>query len=210
MINYKVTPDLFISEVIRLYKEARKARVNNNRITRGRSHSISSHVEDIFAEFLAENLEKYNYLVDQPISIEGKKNPIYPDIVLVDNDKITDLIDLKMDLGWNRNGFIAFCEKKEHLIEDIRNKGCRLKDGVTKEVKSFKIDKNLKYHIVIISDTNISKKRMKANLEGTSKLRNVCVYSLSSNQHPNTYEEDKLKDIKINIDQFDKLINSLI
>ncbi|WP_069648987.1 hypothetical protein [Caloranaerobacter ferrireducens] len=210
MNNYKITPESFVSKVIELYRQARKAKVNNSRVKRGRSHNISSHVEDVFAEFLAENLGKYTYLVDQPITVEGQKNPIYPDIVLVEDNKIINFLDLKMDLGWNRNGFINFCNKKETLISDIRNKSCRLKDGITKEIKSFEIDENVKYHIVIISDTNIPKKQMKVNIEGVNSLSNVCVYLLTSNQHPNTYDESKLRDIKINRDQFDKLINSLI
>lgn len=211
MNNYTITPESFVLEVIELYKQARKTKVNNSRITRGRSHSISSYTEDLFAAFLAENLGKYHYFIDQPITIEGKKNVIYPDVAIVDeNNKIVNLLDLKMDLGFNRNSFIDFCKKKEVLITDIRNKSCHLKDGITKTVKSFELDQDIKYHVVIISDTNIPKKQMKENIERTQELNNVCVYSLTSNKHPNTYEKNKLMDIKINIEEFDKLINNLL
>lgn len=213
MKNYKVTPECFVEQVKELYKQARevKVKVNNSIIKRGRSHSISSHTEDLFAAFLAENLGKYKYFIDQPITIQGKKNAIYPDIAIVDdNNRIVNLLDLKMDLGFNRKGFVDFCMNKESLIEEIRNKSCHLKDGVTKEDEFLELDENIKYHVVIISDTNISREQLNENLEGTRSLKNVCVYCLTSNEHPNTYKKNKSMNIKVNTKEFDKLINNLL
>jgi hypothetical protein len=209
MDEYKITPESFINEIVEAYKQARKAKVDNARITRGRSHSISSYVEDLFANFLAENLGKYEFFIDQPVSVKGRRNAIYPDVAIVSDGKIVNLVDLKMDLGWNRKGFIQFCKDKETLITDIRGKSCKIKDGITKKSRDLEIDSNLKYHVVIVNDGNITKEQMKQNIEGTKGLDNVCVYLLSAEQHPNTYEEEKLKNIKIKTDQFDKLMNNL-
>lgn len=57
-----------------------------------------------FQYFLAEELFKdtqYTVLVDCPVSIKGRKNPLYPDILVIDDDQyIKGLIDVKFDLGY--------------------------------------------------------------------------------------------------------------
>lgn len=51
MKNYNLTSECFVEQVKELHKQAREVKVNDSIIKRGRSHSISSHTEDLFAEF---------------------------------------------------------------------------------------------------------------------------------------------------------------
>jgi hypothetical protein len=206
------TPEKIIENVIYSYKEARKSIISHSKVKRGRSHSISSRVEDILSIYLANKLIDTNFYIDQPTTVSGRKNPIYPDIMIVNNQKeVLNLIDLKMDLGWNRKGFVDFCKKKEELINEIKGGKCSIKDGNTKVEENLSISINAKYHIVIVSDKNISEKQMQSNFNelSTLTLGNVCVYILTSAVHPNTYDEAKLKNIKINFNEFHRLLENI-
>lgn len=70
---------------------------------------------------------------------------------------------------------------------------------------------NIKYHIVIVSNKNISKTKMDKTFSDLHKLklRNIEVYVLTSGIHPNFYKENQLHKLIINYDDFDRLINNL-
>lgn len=70
------------------------------------------------------------------------------------------------------------------MIKEIREKQCKVKHGITKKEKKYTINLVVKYHIVIISDTNISRKEIKNNIYGIKELKNISVYTLTSKRHP--------------------------
>ena len=112
-----MSPDELLERIINLYQDARISRYADSKISRGRSHSISSVVEDLFASYLIlSDKEIDNVLVDQPVFVEGVKSTFYPDITIIRNGEITAFIDLKMDLGWKRDGLKELCEKREKEI----------------------------------------------------------------------------------------------
>lgn len=150
------------------------------------------------------------FYVDQPLTI--KENTIYPDITIVDNKIIKNFVDIKMDLGWNRDGFISFCEAKQNLVKQIQNKEVRIRDGITKNGTILQIHAKIKYHIVIISDQNIPKAKFDSNRVGVKKLKDVEVYVLSGNKHPNTYQkhiEELLNSINIHENEFTRLFKNI-
>jgi len=209
--SLKMTSLQFTEKVIELYTRARHSSFYHPKIRRGRSHTISAQVEDLLAAFLGFNLLKdFDIYVDQPITVEGIKKQLYPDIILSEQGILKSFIDVKMDLGWNRDGFIKFCQDKDKEIDKTLSRKYNLKDGLTKKVSTGHISNMLKYHVVIISNKNISETKFNRNIEETKTLNHLKVYCLTSNQHPNTYDELKtvLDSIKINNDQFEALLEN--
>jgi len=210
--SLKMTSTQFTEKVVELYNQARYSSYYHPKIRRGRSHTISAQVEDLLAAFLGFNLLKdFDIYVDQPITVEGINKQLYPDIILSEQGILKSFLDVKMDLGWNRDGFVKFCQDKDQEIQKVLSKNYNLKDGLTKTISSGHISNNLKYHVVIISDKNISETKFKRNIEETIDLNNVKVYCLTSNQHPNTYDDIKtvLDLIEINNKQFETLLVNL-
>jgi len=212
--NLKMSPKEFMFKVIELYVKARSPAFYHPKIKRGRSHAISGLVEDLLAAFLAFNLTgDYDLYVDQPIILGNSEiSSVYPDITLVKGDSIVNLIDVKMDLGWIRRGFIEFCEERDRLIDKIKGKEGKIKDGITKEQKELSFSENLEYHVVLVSELNISPKQLEKNKNGVSGLSNVKVYFLSGGIHPNTYNisiDEILGRMKIKESEFQELIHSL-
>lgn len=188
----------FIEKIIELYKKAKEPTFKNGKgnIKRGRGHSISSKVEDLFAVYVSDKLSgKIELLIDQPfIYFKGKrkkKKTIYPDIALIKDDIILNLFDLKMDLGFHRK-FYPFCKEKETLITNIRNSPVNMATKEeSKEEKSdkkiYKISETIKYNIVIISNQNISKKQKQVNAKAIKNRldKDKLEVFILTNIHPN-------------------------
>ena len=195
-----MTPQDFMLSIIEEYRAARLTSAELPNIRRGRSHSISSKAEDFLSEYLvrADATLELVY-VDQPISLPahlaGTSKAIqrYPDLVLVRNNTVETLIDLKMDLGWARTKMSEFCEKHTDTLNFFAGKTGRLKDGQTKEAHNFEFSTNLRYVIVVISGQNINQKSLQQQLEIVKKFEpRVTVLILSNGKHPNSYESDPL------------------
>jgi len=210
----------FIIEVSSLYQKASDTKNDNPKIRRGRSHSIASETEDLFATFITKADKNVDMLcVDQPITIpttaiNGKKSfQRYPDMVIVKNGYITALIDLKMDLGWNRDGLAKTCKKHFRTVQLAKGGIGKLRDGKTKEKQELKFSKELTYSIVIVSGTNISQEKLNRQISESNSLSpKVHVYVLSDGLHPNDYwrscQTDKEK-LVIYQDEFNSLMRRI-
>ena len=158
----------FIREIIELYQEARKSRFSDKKIKRGRSRTISSLIEDLFAAYLSEKIDCDEILVDSPIKVDGFKNMFYPDIAVVKKGKIVCTFDLKMDMGYVRDLMIPLYNKASENVKKFRGKACHsnvMKDNlIEKEEKAYAFSKKLKHFFVVISGRNISDKKKKAIL----------------------------------------------
>lgn len=211
-----MTEKELIEKIVTLYKEARVTTILRKNIRRGRSHSVSSRVEDLFAIYIAEQLEDHNgelpenieLLIDQPFTykIGNKTYSIYPDIAIIQDSNVIKLFDIKMDLGWNRD-FFQFCKSKQDLINEIRQKDTKAKDGATKEQRSFCFSNDLKYNIVIVSNENISKAQREKNQKLIKDLdkNKIELFILTQGAHPNIYEEKVEKGIQLRDDDLKKL-----
>ena len=200
----------FLRSIHDEYVEARKIRVGNReakRVIRGRSRSISSIAEDLFAKLLWQEFKskKIYIFVDQPISLEGKGKTFYPDIVICkfinkDEYEIFNMIDLKLDIGWHRNSFFKEVKKLTSICNGMkRAKGLKGKIGnVEDESKpriKFKINSKATYDVVLISSRNSGKNENKLISASNDKKSNIWVLSTSGSL--NQYEfkrEIKFKD----------------
>jgi hypothetical protein len=202
----------FINKICELYKEARKPKFRDNKILRGRSHSISSSAEDLLALFLVKNINPDLLYIDQPISVEGIKGVKYPDIIIVNNGEVTNFCDLKMDMGWNRSGLYGLCEEQFNWIKTVRGKTCRIKDGISKKISYYKISADATNNIIVVSDQN-SNKSLYNQIEKTKKMNPVSeVFLLTSGKHLNSYKisvGELVKEINIKNEEFEKLIEKL-
>ncbi|WP_339631433.1 hypothetical protein [uncultured Sneathiella sp.] len=227
-MEYRISPDAYFRKIVKLYQNARlpkfqKIGGDTETISRGRSSSISSSLEDLTALFIAKNNPNFcRYFIDQPIKFPGDKHPKYPDIVIQNigsqiDGEIKHVIDVKTDMGWNRKGLIDFCKKWEEFLNNaLKQDGrkCEFKTGAKKIQKSGYFAKNMKYHVIIISKENSG---TKSDIDRTlkyvnSQLRHVYLYFLSEGIHPNDYAINTSQDIKkisINYGEFDRLFSHL-
>ena len=216
---FKMEPREFIRKVIELYREARKPRFYHPSIKRGLSRAISGLTEDLLSYFLAVNLiADYDLYTDQNITFSKGIKTIRPDTVIVKNNVIEHIIDIKTDFGWMRDKITEFCRNKNEELKKVKGNSGKVQilnpDGVTKQEKMLELSDDLILHIVIISRENISKEKLDNHLQNIKnlKLENVEVYTLTSEIHPNVYGkpiEEVLNSIKIHEDEFKRLMDNL-
>lgn len=210
-VEYKMSPEEYFRKIIELYNQSRDPKYYNPNIKRGRSSSISSELEDLTALFIAlNNPNQCSYFTDQPIKFEGSTTK-YPDIVIQNKDgKIENLIDVKTDIGWNRDGMYSFCEEWEKKIQSAKGTETSFKQGTDKSINHGVFSKKLKYHVLVISKIN-SGRKIESDYEKVKKdLENVCLYVLSDGVHPNNYEYtflETMKKIAIHGGEFERLFS---
>jgi hypothetical protein len=215
IMYYKMMPAEFFEKLIGLYCEARKSKFSNPNVLRGRSASISSSLEDLFADFIAQNNpNKCTYYIDQPMKFEGEENHKYPDIVIQNQDDVIEhLIDIKADIGLNRHGMLDLCMEWEKRIEAAKGSDSSFKNGDSKETLTGKFSNNLKCHVVVVTQENSSEKKLLEDYDQVkTQCKNVGLYILSSGKHPNEYgfePKDLLKQIFIRSEDFDRLLSSI-
>lgn len=216
---FKMEPREFIRKVIELYREARKPRLYHPSIKRGLSRAISGLTEDLLSYFLAVNLtEDYDLFTDQNITFSKGIKTIRPDTVIVKNNVIEHIIDIKTDFGWKRDKITEFCREKNEELKEIKGKPGKVQilnpDGITKQQKLLNLSEDLILHIVVISGKNISKEKLDHHLQNVKnlKLENIELYILTSGIHPNIYEktlEEVLNSIIIHDEEFTRLFDNL-
>lgn len=214
MFDYKMTPTEYFAKIIELYINSREPEFYNPNIKRGRSASISSKLEDLTALFIAlNNPNNCSYYTDQPIKFEGSTTK-YPDIVIQEkNGEIKNLIDVKTDIGWNREGMLSVCSEWENRIQKIKGTNTKFKLGSNKELKEGSFSKSLKYHILVISKINSGKRIESEHKKVMTNMKNISLYILSDALHPNNYSfsiQETLLRIKINEPEFERLFKSII
>jgi hypothetical protein len=220
---FKMEPKEFVRKIIEIYNMSRKPYFYHPSVKRGGSRLSSGMAEDLLAYFLAVNLTgDYDFFVNQSITfnekIEIKRKTVKPDTVLVKNNVIEHITDLKMDFGWKRKTLTQICVDANEDLKKIKGKIGNLTilnlDGITKEKKMFKLSDNLIFHIICVSSQNITKKDYDEHVQNIQnlKLENVKFYTLTSHKHPNIYGksvEEILNSIIINDDEFIKLLDNL-
>ncbi len=79
----------------------------------GRSFSLGTQFQYEFARRLFLNNPAVTLvLVDHPISIPGRRQPIYPDIVLIRDGRLVGIVDVKIDLGFLHLGHYGIKENR--------------------------------------------------------------------------------------------------
>lgn len=209
----------YVEKIIELYHNSKNlTNSNSGQISRGRSRSISGEVEDLTALYLSKNIPSATFMVDQPLKVNGRTQPFYPDITVIKDNVITDLIDIKLDLGFSRKeeDQKSIQEKWQTVINDlirekkvtytpqkIRQENCDMKPNKKSSDIQLNVCENVKCHIVIISEAN-GKCSIGDNTD-------VFVYVMTIGLHPNNYNyslECKKQKIECT-DHLDKLIENI-
>lgn len=209
---FKMTPEQFIRKVAGLYQEARHPRFYHPSVKRGLSHSISGFLEDLMAAFIAFNaIEPFEFLVNQSVKVGGET--IIPDIVLVRNgEEITNLVDVKTDLGWKRKEFSTLCKDQNNRLGRMLGKPATTRDGLTKQKLSLRLLKTAKYHVVVVMGVNISEEMLAKHKTFVKTLKHMELYVLCEGQSLNVYDKnvDEIMDaVTIRHDEFESLMGNL-
>lgn len=207
-----------IESVIDLYKAAREIKLSftydNEKIRRGRSHTIASLTEDLFAYFLINKFPQVDKIViDQPISFRSteKARTIYPDLALIQNGTINTILDIKMDLGRKRSEVVNLFKGAQNIVREMRGKQVWYRDGITKQLFHATVTGNVKYFIVVFSRQNINQAFLNSEIEKlqSSYICNAQFYFLTDKAHPNSQNTEAAK-ISIEVlPDFDKLLDEL-
>jgi hypothetical protein len=178
-----MTEQEFKDKVDQAYNKAHDLYYGNGNfdIRRGMGHSMSGHVEDLFAVYMAEkfNNPELKFWVDKVTSIRfsknGKATSFKPDLMVLKGNGLTHYYDLKTNLGWNRN-LEKYLLDKNKFIERIkgRKSWCRIDN----EDLHLEISAKLKYQIVLVFGSNINKDLLKGHVEFVKTLDNIDMYIL--------------------------------
>jgi|GEM_PF-1406716 len=183
----------FITAIINEYQLARLSRFGNaDKIRRGRSHTISSTIEDLFAQFLLANNPEIDFIyVDQPMKYGRSRRPFYPDVSVVKDNEIVAMFDLKTDLGWMRRKLVKVFKNHDKKAKLVAGKKCTLKDGQTKATPlGITFAENVTYSIVVLSDHNITRTSLAAHMDNIIKLGSasrVYILAAGAKYHLNEY-----------------------
>jgi hypothetical protein len=182
-----MTNEAFIDQVIDYYEDARHLTCDDSdgRIIRGKNHSISGKTEDLFAFWLSQNVKPITTNLLR--SKNNRKKSIQPDVFILDNSVIKGYIDVKMDLGWQRD-LSAYLIDKDNLLKDLKGQKCTFKHNGKQEIR---FSEKIKYQVVVFSKKNGSAKKSDYNVQVASELGNVELYILSGNQHLNMYKKNQ-------------------
>jgi len=205
-----------VYEVIRLYQSARQVRPAHHKVTRGRSRSISSDLEDLFALFLVNKIQCDHIYVDQPIAILEQRQPRCPDITIARDNQLTAFCDLKTDMGWDRKGLGPLCRRHYQWLHEARGKTARLneKKGAAKTGKSYEVSKRATYSVVILHEHNVKADLLRNDISAVRKQLgpDLDVFILTRGGHPNAYNigaRELRKTIHLRHDDLRALVNRL-
>jgi len=185
-----MTPSKFIESLVKAYRNAKVPLQWHPKLSRGESRSIASEAEDRFAYYLIERLKIIDHIfINQTLTslLNGREERINPDLVICRGDEIRMLIDLKMDLGYQRKEFSDSMKKIEKLVKKLRGQKFSLwkKVGYVRERLEKTLSINAKYVFVVISDKNIDSKQFESIEMLASKFNNTELFVLLRGIHLN-------------------------
>jgi hypothetical protein len=129
---------LFV-EVFKAYVDRKDERIlvpeDPLRAVRGTSVSNSSLFENQMAILLHTHLDdEYRILVDYPIVFPGRNNRITPDILIIRNNTIKMILELKIDLGYEKTGWDNLQMERLHKLKKYQKEtGYKPFNVITKE-----------------------------------------------------------------------------
>lgn len=182
-----------ITEIHSLYKKSHISKYPHVRISRGEGRSVASEMEDLFAKYLIEELPgDVNLFINQIITYGSKGNRIRvkPDVMIVRNNEIKTIIDLKMDLGRKRSEFSSFWDERDSLIPQMRGKEFSYYKSSTsgKQKLISKLSSNAKLFFIVISNLNIDNHNLNDVISRIGKKNYSNLYFLFEGIHPNDYK----------------------
>lgn len=131
-------------------------------IYRGHLRSMSTHIEDGIALFVADILPSdYKFFIDPSIRLCGKNNR--PDLLIVDeNENVTAMVEIKANIGW--------CRDTSEVVNHIVNIDSQMKTQKdlkciysNKEYRMLHYGKDVKLFLAVFSGENGSGKFSESN-----------------------------------------------
>ena len=185
--------------LVEAYHDARTSKYPHEKTVRGRSYSVSSEAEDIFASYLAKNLTEIDIIrIDQALTMSAahpdihKHKTFYPDLSVILNNELKCMLDLKLDMGWNRDGLYELCKKHQYVVELCAGNRVHYTVGKNRgdpERREIKCSEKLTYLVVLLSGGNQKQTKLKESLETAKSFSpKVEVFVLSEGVHPNDYK----------------------
>jgi hypothetical protein len=212
-----MTRQEFIRKIIEHYHNARQSLYPHVRVFRGGSRSIASETEDIFASYLIDKLSPSTIIyLNQTITPVNNDTLqcIKPDLVIVKDGLITGILDLKMDLGYKRDKFAAFWRERDERVNSLRNQrvSVLIDVGGGPRKQEFMFGGEAKLFFVLVSDRNISKKKLDVIRQIQETVQASHLVVLTRGEHPNVYGltiDEAFQRITINHEEFSWLEKAL-
>lgn len=88
-----------IEELCKIQEKNLERRKSEEKIYLGRMFSLGAWFQYLLAGELFKDTQ-YTVLVDCPVTINGRRQALYPDILVVDENTLKAVIDVKLDLGY--------------------------------------------------------------------------------------------------------------
>lgn len=88
-----------IEGLCKIQEENLERRKSTEKIYLGRMFSLGAWFQYLLARELFKDTQ-YTVLVDCPVTINSRNQALYPDILVVDEDTLKAIIDIKLDLGY--------------------------------------------------------------------------------------------------------------
>jgi len=207
-----MTEEQLVHRIIDLYEEARSPHYASKRIVRGTSSCISSATEDLFADYFADKFKDVEIYVNQCFT-NGQKR-VQPDIALVKDDVVFSIIEIKQDIGWNRNQDEGV-EKNRELVLELRGQARNLPNKYSKKKnRMVTFVDGLMRNVILVSDGNMSINKRKENQRVFMSLRDThrFLFLTTGKPHPNAYEkscDERKAEITINHAGMESIVKAI-
>jgi hypothetical protein len=210
-------PREFVREIIMRYHAARLPLYPHERVFRGGSRSVSSEAEDLLARYLIERLpaDAKIYINETITSVtDDTRERIKPDLIVTRGEIITAVLDLKMDLGYNRATFPAFWRDRDERVRRLRGRRVVLKvdEAEGRRGKEYNFGAATRFLFVLVSELNISREMLEAILAMRGTMGCSDLFVLTGREHPNVYGlsvDEALDRIAVYEPEFAKLEEAL-
>lgn len=194
---------------------------DNNRVQLGRSFKIADKFQFDLASRLSQSLRAEKIIIDYPTSCTNRSQPLYPDIQLIDGNKLKAIIEIKIDLGFLRLGEFGITYDKSRKTYEYGNAPNRFMDNYNnflssqeiwykkksdKEKVSLKIDNSLKRIFIVVTQRNHTRRGPFFQQSMNDSKFNLLF--LLDKIHPNT-SKDVTNLIRQNIKEKDQEIREL-
>lgn len=166
------------NNVIKIYKDV--CTPLSDKILRGHSRSISTDIEDKIAIFIHKLLPNYDIYIDSSIFVDHKIHR--PDILLVKDEVVKAVIEIKSILGFNRDASndIDKLDDNRKLFANVKETICTFSNYQSdskRNAKNIQFTNETKYLFIVFASENCSKKQHNLNRE-YAKEKNICYYIL--------------------------------
>lgn len=167
-----------------------KTRENiDDNIFRGHTRSISTDVEDLIAKYISDVLEKEVFIfIDTSVRVDNKTHR--PDLLIVKDDKVVALLEIKSNMGWCRDAKKVIDEELVNRDKAFRGTGtieCKF-SGTDKESKNVIYDGDVKLFLIALTAQNGGSQEKTDKNKTYARKRRVSHYLLFNKWY------DKLED----------------